>query len=797
MPFSGFGQESGYGTELYGFSNWAKIHLLDYLPEVYKDEDKKTGFLFAKFLRGLTNTHNEFRTKLDFFPNIRDAEEQPNDSIVFSGVIFQNSTQINIVTTLPSTAVVGDTVKVLATNTDPQFVAPITSINTNERYFQLSTTYPFTTGIKDVEVKGTIFKFLVTSGSDRIIAVPEEFPDIKAGDFLTGNSIVTDNRIKVNIVNKDLSNIQVFPVPTGTTGFREIIRESRFPMLTLLAKDIGLFDDTAKIKELRTGNVLNAILWYKTKGTEKSYIIRGALEGLEVTLIRLFALACGDPTLKAEDDPTFFLTFLTGTYDIDFDSAPLDYLNPDKYSQYEESGRILSGLYTFAASTTITGGAGTKILELAVGQKIRRLADNDNTKFAKIKNISGSDGSITITLVSAYTGTPASNVTAISTCASDFFGTTDALPATLAGTYSFTANLTTAMGGTGSILRQTPASLVLQELSGKYTFTKDSDIVQAGSGTSIIEVIIGEKIKLSTDSDSTLNTILAKNGVSGNFTITLANPYKGLGGIGTAHMRIFTGVGRRIRKQILPVNPQVPADVVKYRKMLKAVGKDGSITITLEKPASAGESGTCEINPMSVCPIPQIFTVKFIGVSREFEVIGNLPPPDSSTAPTLVPGKDFIKVGATDPFDYKVLTYNATTKKGLVDTVLRDISLANTNTTAFRLRKKDITRKFFTQCPTTRLKLKLAPSPGKAVFIDAPSTTEFINRVIEVKPIHVIIQEFEIIFDTLTPISIPITVSMELHIDYETTINVNNYMEVVPADSVPLDGGIQVFYDIP
>jgi len=221
MPLgSGFG-EGKMGLDPFGQTNFARKILLENLPDIYKEEDIKQGFLFTKFIQSLYPNTNEFRNYLDRFPMIRSPEDIPTDEILFTAFMITTQAgplapkvpnpELQIVSKTLPFAVPGNILRVYGESDDPFKIFNIAVISVDLDYsrIRVGSKWPFSTRIRDVEFNNVKYKFLLENNSDFIYVVPTDFPDIIVGDFIQ----IGDNRVTVISVNKDMFRITLAPIP--------------------------------------------------------------------------------------------------------------------------------------------------------------------------------------------------------------------------------------------------------------------------------------------------------------------------------------------------------------------------------------------------------------------------------------------------------------------------------------------------------------------------------------------------------------------------------------------------------
>lgn len=287
---SGFGNTGPWGVDPWGQTNFARKILLENIPQVYIEADQANDLIFTKFIQGLFPSTNEFRILIDNFPLIRDPERLPGDAINLLVVLNDLQSEIQVVLDTLPLVVAENQLTIVGENPAETITVAVIDVQNYLSRIQIGTPFPFDTSVRHVRVGTTTYPFLVTHNSIYITAVPDSFPDVKVGDFILIGSLqsvvvsTTPELFKFSII----PSMVVSPTPQKTT----ITRLSRLVLLTLLAKDYGLTDDPTKPEIVRRGIVLHAVEYFKLKGTEKGYIARGGLEGLDVQVTNFQEVPC-------------------------------------------------------------------------------------------------------------------------------------------------------------------------------------------------------------------------------------------------------------------------------------------------------------------------------------------------------------------------------------------------------------------------------------------------------------------------------------------------------------------------
>jgi hypothetical protein len=425
MPLgSGFGLGGAFGEDPFGQTNFARKILLENLPSVYVEadlEERNKGFSFdivpgfpkfgksgpfEAFIRGLFPNTNEFRVLLDRFPLIRNPELMPKDEVTTLVLLENLQSVVQVVEETLPVIVPGNLITLVGDDPAETITVTVIAVDNALSRIQIGTLWPFDTSVRTARIRNEVFRFLVTNGSDFIVAVPDAFPNLRVGDFVdVGDGI----RRSVIRVNEDLFQFEIIPTPpiAPSPQRREIVRLSRLVLLTLLAKDIGLRDDATKLEDVRRGLVLHAVEFYKLKGTKKGYRIRGALEGLDVKVFNFQELPCVSTTCH-------FIPIAVGTIVVvDGDEIPdgktvtiSDVANGAKVFEFDKDGSVAPGNVAVPITNAMTADVVAKVFADAINDvsPFNVTAESDGS-FVNVRNdVEGLSGVIAITETMPVTG---------------------------------------------------------------------------------------------------------------------------------------------------------------------------------------------------------------------------------------------------------------------------------------------------------------------------------------------------------------------------------------------------------
>lgn len=851
MPLgSGFGS-GPFGEDPFGQTNFARKILIENLPSPYveadlEERDKGLSFNvvpgnpkfgkagpFETFLRGLFPSTNEFRNKIDQFPLIRDPELLPKDDVVLQVLLENLKSEIQIVGETLPLIVPGNLITIIGDNPAETITVTVFFVDNALSRIQIGTPFPFATSVRTVKLRGESFRFLVTKGSDLIVAVPDVFPNVRVGDFVdVGDGI----RRSVVRVTEDLFKFEVIPAPSVVPSpqRKKITRLSRLALLTLLAKDIGFTDDATKTEEIRRGLVLRAIEFYKLKGTRKGYQIKGALEGLLADIFNFQSLPHVRLTARYVPIAVGTIVTIDGSLINDGETVTVtDFVNGPKIFEFDKDG-VAAGIDVPITDSMTAAQVADALADAINGVSLFNVKAEADENLVHLRNeAEGFDGVIplsdtvlnpnfTVTGLLLYHGVsllPENKTREPILYLSSFdVVPTDTIPM---DSPSFSKYFDLGAPATGTITA-IPGALISdgetftisdgENSPSVFEFDKNGMVAPGRVRVAIDDAMTAEQVAVAIE--EAVNKLYLSLRVTATHPtatpiVNLRNDTPGDSSRNVPIMDTVVDPGFVVSGMAGGVTGETEFFPVKFPDVninFKVVGVrfkydpgPGPNQITLLEEADLlagdvvefgsqqriatvvpGSSPFADVPGFRIAGTIITFDAPLVGVSPGGTAYRVTRPPDISS------NGDFLTVAG---FDYKVVQYSNAMFSGAVDIVLRDTALVGTVLVAVRSRRRAVTRRQaygFSRLPILKLHMKVVP---ESIFFSGSfeSILRFVQMLDEVRPIHVRFEDIQFEQEIVIKVPIPnVTVTSELNA--EMLVPVDAHFDSTPVDETsPMD----------